>query len=129
MTMDRAKFLAQLRANKTKLVPLVIDGWKEPVYLRPQTVGDIKAEILAAPGEAADARGRLIKDPLYLARSIAKIVRDEKGELLFDPDDNAQVQTLMDALAETGPAISRQVHEAYNRINAPVEAEVTPTGN
>jgi hypothetical protein len=125
--MDRAAFLKNLKASRVKLTPLQIDGWDGLVYLRPQTLGEIRDLLVKAPADADKAPTK--RDPLFIARSIAQVVRDEAGALLFDPENDAEVKDLMDALADTGPAVSRQINAAWNALNEPSTVEVTPEGN
>ncbi len=126
--MNRTQFLTNLKASKVKLVPLQVEGWDGLVYLRPQTVGEVR-DMLLAPDEEKTPKEALTKDPLFLARSIAKIVRDEEGVLLFDPSNDDDMKLLMETLAEAGPSISRQINKAYNALNAPTKEEATPEGN
>lgn len=130
--MNRQQFLKNLRNSKVKLHPVPIDGWDAPIYLRPQTMGEIRDALMKpeeAPETITDVRGRLGKDPLFLARSLAKLVRDERGELLFDPADEEQMQELMRTMADAGPSISKKINEAYAALNSPNTEEVTPEGN
>jgi len=129
--MDRNQFLKNLRASKVKLRSVQVPGWDGLVYLRPQTLGEIRDALMKATPEdaTADARSQMNRDPLYLARSIARLVRDEAGELLFDPDNDGQMGELMADLADTGPAISKLLNEVYNELNEPSRVEVTPEGN
>lgn len=128
--MNREQFLRNLRQSRAKLVPVQIDGWEHPIFVRQQTVGEIK-EILIERGEGQqpDAKSSLKDDPLYLARSIARIVRDQKGELLFDAKDDAQMRQLADTLDETAPDVSRRIHDEWNKLNAPTAEEVNAKGN
>ena len=131
--MDKSKFLANLRASAVPLKPLQIPGWDGLVYIRAQTLGKIR-EILeerdsAAPTETDDSRTAFQKDPLYLARSIAKIVRDEDGALIFDAKSDAEMTELMAVLADAAPEVSRAIHDAHNEVNSPAKTEVGPEGN
>jgi len=129
--MDRSQFLRNLRASKVKLHPVQIDGWEGLVYLRPQTLGEIRDVLMKVDGEgeSEDLKKSIGTDPLYLARGIARLVRDEEGVLLFDADDNVQMVELMRELEGTAPEISRRLNLEFNAINAPSTAEVTPSGN
>ncbi len=128
--MDRAQFLRNLRSSKVPVTATRIDGWDGPIYLRAQTVGEVRESLLRHEDEESlDPRERIAKDPYFIARGIARLVRDESGALLFDPDDDGQMLELMTALADTAPAVSKRIHDAYNALNEPTTAEVTTQGN
>ena len=126
--MNRQQFLRNLTASKVKLFPLQIKGWEGLVYLRPQTMGEIRDDLVKEP-ESGTVRERLQKDPLFLARGIARVVREENGDLLFDPNDDTQMLELMAALSDTAPDIAKQVNEAYSKLSTATTEEVTPAGN
>lgn len=123
--MDREQFLENMRASKVPLVPFQIDGWDGVVYMRQQTIGEVRDIIMRDGAKKDDGK----PDSLMLARAIARVVRDEKGALLFNEDDEMEMQELMDVMSEAAPAISRQIHEAYRALNEPSAAEVDPKGN
>jgi hypothetical protein len=125
--MDRAKFLARIHGAAVKLTPFTVPGWDEPVYLRPNTMADIKEQLLRGD-EPAEIGARLKADPFYIERSVARLVRDEKGALLFDPADDAQMAELKAALDASPPGISRQIQDAQSSLNEPAK-EVDPKGN
>lgn len=127
--MDKARFYANLRASKVPLHPLRIDGWDGVIYLRAQTVGEINAYLLKGAQGQPETQPQPGADPYFIARSLARIVRGEDGALLFDADDDAQMAELMAELAETAPAISKQINDAYKALTAPTSAEVGPEGN
>jgi len=127
--MDRATFLRNLRASKVALHPLQIPGWEGVIYLRPQTLGEIRDVLMRAPLDDEDPKAQVKRDDLFIARSIARLVRDEAGDLLFSADNDAEMRDLMAALADTGPAISKAINAAYNELNEPSTVEVTPEGN
>jgi len=128
---NREQFLKNLRASKVQIHPLQLEGWSGLVYLRPQTLGEIRDSLMRADTDdlEGDARSKIKTDSLFLARSIARLVRDEAGELLFDADNDAEMGELMAGLADTAPGISRQLNDAWNALNEPTKAEVTPEGN
>lgn len=126
--MDRAKFLAGLKGTAVKLVPFTIPGFTEPIYLKPVTMAEIKAE-LTKPDEPKEVKDRLAKDQYYIERSIARVVRDEKGELLFDEKDDAQMAQLKAVLDENGPEVNRSIQEAREALQKPGKDEVDPAGN
>jgi len=126
--MDRSQFLKNLRASRVKLHPVQLEGWEGLVYLRPQTLGEIRDTLLKGVVEET-ATKQINKDPLYIARSVARLVRDETGALLFDADDDKDMGELMEVLADTGPGISRELNAAYNALNEPNSEEATPEGN
>ena len=98
------------------------------VYLRPQTLGEIRDTLLKGIEEDTVSK-QINKDPLYIARSIARLVRDEAGALLFNADDDKDMGELMGVLADTGPGISKELNAAYNALNEPNLEEATPEGN
>ena len=126
--MDRSQFLANLRASRVKLHPVQLEGWEGVVYLRPQTLGEIRDTLLKGIEEDTVSK-QINKDPLYIARSVARLVRDETGALLFNADDDKDMVELMEVLADTGPGISRELNAAYNTLNEPNSVEATPEGN
>lgn len=128
--MDRAKFLEKLRASSVQLVPFTIEGWEEPIYLKPQTMADIR-EILAESNgaESKTVAETLAKDPYYIERGIAKIIRDKDGNRLFDFKDDVQMVELRGVLDSNRAIVSRQIQDAYNALNEPTKVEVDPKGN
>lgn len=126
--MNRAQFLAGLKGTAVKLTPFTIPGFTEPIYLKPVTMAEIKAE-LTKPDEPKEVRERLAKDAYYIERSIARVVRDEKGELLFDEKDDAQMAQLKEVLDENGPEVNRAIQEAREALQKPGKDEVDPAGN
>lgn len=130
--MDKNQFLSNLRKSTVPLVAVPIQGWDGPVYLRATTIGEIRDILLGeadSPGESGNAAERAQRDPLYLARQMAKLVRDENGNLLFNHRDDAEMQELMDAMAGAAPYISKQIQKAYERINTPTSQEEDSEGN
>jgi len=125
--MNREQFLKNLRASKVPLHPLQVDGWEGTIYLRPTTIGEVR-DILLERGDRKEGDPPPPPDPLYIARTLAGIVRDEEGNLLFDPKNDTQVAELMEALADAAPSISRQINQAYDKLNSPSPAEVSPEG-
>jgi len=90
----RAKILATANPKPS---PIEVDGWGT-VYIKPLLVGDI--ESFSSDTDPA----------LKAARSIARVLCDESGELLFDPSN---VEDLF--------AINRLPLDAISVINAAVE--------
>lgn len=126
--MDRAKFLAGLKGSAVKLSPFTLPGFSEPVYLKPLTMADIKAE-LTKPDEPKEVRERIQKDQFYIERSIARLVRDEKGALLFDEKDDAQMSELRGVLDANAHTVSSLIHAAHDKLNGADKSEVDPKGN
>ena len=131
--MDKTQFLQNLRNSRVTLHPLQVEGWEGVIYLRTQTLEDVR-DILAHSGDQGDEGGEapselIKKDPLYFARTVARMVRDETGALLFDARDDEQMAELMGALKDTAPTVSKQINEAYKALNSPIAPEVTPEGN
>lgn len=128
--MDKQQFLRNLKKSKVSLHPIQIDGWDGTLYMRQPTLGEIRDTLLQGGGDdEGEKKDPMRTDPLFIARSIAKIIRDEKGVLLFDEHDDVEMKTLMDALAETAPAVSKSINEAYNRLNEPTSGQVDSSGN
>lgn len=125
--MDRAKFIARLQGAAVKLTPFTVPGWDEPVYLRPTTMADVKEQLMR-PNQSEDVGERIKADRFYIERTIARIVRDEKGDLLFDPADDAQMEELRGALDMSPPGISRKIQDAQTALNTPSK-EVDEKGN
>lgn len=126
--MDRAKFLAGLKGNAVKLFPFTPPGFSEPIYLKPLTLADVKAQ-LAKPDEPKEIKERLANDPFYIERGIARLVRDANGVLLFDEKDDVQMAELKTLLDQNGPEVSRKIQEAHDDLQEPTKAEVDPKGN
>lgn len=126
---SREQFLSNLRDSRVKVHKVPIDGWPTPVYLCQQTMGDVRSSMMQVGEDATDARQKIRDDPLFLARSLARLVRDENGDLLFDSSNDAQMAELMEVLKDAPPTISKQITDAYNAINAPTSLEVTTEGN
>ena len=126
--MDRAKFLASMKSGAVKLTSFTPPGFAEPIYLKPMTMADIKAQ-LVRDDEAPDVRDRLRKDQYYIERSLARIMRNEKGELLFDESDDGQMAALKEVLDEGPHNTSRLIHEAQDKLQNPDKEEADPKGN
>lgn len=127
--MDRAKFLETLRAGAVKLVPFTPPGFPEPVYLKAPTMADVKEQILRAEVLGDTAKERIANDPLYLERSLARILRNADGSLMFDAEDNAQLAELKAVLDLAPHNTSRLIHEAHDALSEPAKSEETPKGN
>lgn len=131
--MDKKQFLRNVRASKVPVHPLQIDGWDGLIYLRPATLGEIRDTLLEQAAQEGEHNGTPVpsatSDPLFIARNIARLVRDEAGELLFDSKSEADMQSLMEVLADAAPSISKRITEAYNKLNEPTLSQETPEGN
>jgi len=125
---NRSDFLRNLKGQQVKLHPLQLEGWDVTVYLRPQTLGEIRDVLLKSDEKEKVGQGITV-DPLFIARNIARMVRDEYGELLFNADDNAQMEELMSSLEGTAPSVSKQISTAYNKLNEPNSEEADAKGN
>lgn len=125
--MDRTKFLEGLKGVAVKLRPVKIPGFVEPVYVKPFTMADIKAQL--AKDEPAEIKDRLAKDQYYIERAIARIVRDEKGALLFDESNDAQMAELRVALDDSSPSVNTILTDAQHETLKPDKSEVDPKGN
>jgi len=124
----RSDFLRNLKKAQVKLHPVQLDGWDMLVYLRPQTLGEIR-DILMKADKEESLQSEVSTDPLFLAKNIARMVRDEAGELLFNENDDAQLKELMSVLESTAPAVSQQLNKAYRELNEPNSIEADPQGN
>ena len=128
--MDRAKFLEKLRASSVELVPFTPDGWDEPIYLKPQTMADVREILLESNGsESKTVADMLAKDPYYIERGMAKLIRDKDGNRLFDFKDDKQMEDLRVVLDTNRTSVNRQIQDAYNKLNEPTHSEVDPKGN
>lgn len=128
--MDRVKFLERLRASAVKLTPLTLEGWDEPVYLKPQTMADIRETLIDADGaENESLAQRLVKEPYFIERGIARRLHDKDGNRLFDINDTAQMEELRTVLDNNGPAISKQIQDGYNSLIMPSKDEADVEGN
>lgn len=126
--MNRQKFLASTKKSAVKLTAVPIPGWDEPVYIRPMTIADVKETILR-PDQPENTRARLEADPFMVERMIARVARDERGDLLFDPADDVQMEALREAIQLTPPGlISGRLQEAQAALNVP-DKEVDAKGN
>lgn len=126
--MNREKFLAKATESAVKLTAVPIPGWDEPVYIRPMTIAEVKETILR-PDQPDDARSRLAADPYMVERTIARVARDEHGALIFDADDDSQMEELRDAIQLTPPGlISGRLQQAQAALNVP-DKEVDAKGN
>lgn len=123
----RSDFLRNLKKAQVKLHPVQLEGWDMVVYLRPQTLGEIRDILMKA--EPDDSLKAETKDALFLARNVARMVRDGNGVLLFNEDDEAQMKELMGELEGIAPTVTRQLNAAYQKLNEPTPLEVDPQGN
>lgn len=126
--MDRAKFEATLKAGAVKLVAYTPPGFAEPIYLKPLTMADIKAQLLK-PDEPKEVRERILKDEFYIERSLARIIRDETGALIYDEKDDAQMSGLRAVLNDSPHNLSNLIIGAQDGLMQPTKDEVGPTGN
>lgn len=122
--MDRAKFLAKLKASAVELVPLTLEGWDEPVYLKPRTVKDIREAILNPDTKSMEESLR--EDKYYIERNIAGRLYDEHGKHLFDSKDDAQMEELQQVLDNNSRSITRQITDADNALSMPTKDEIDP---
>lgn len=125
----RNDFLRNMRKSQVKLHPLQLEDWDIVVYLRPQTLGEVRDLLLKEGDKEETLKDEVNNDPLFLARNIARIVRNETGELLFNDSDDEQMQELMLVLENTAPSVSRQINKAYRGINEPNSLEADAQGN
>lgn len=99
------------------------------MYLQAMTMADVKAQILRADASGATARERIQNDEFYIERSLARILRQEDGSLMFNEDDAAQLVELREVLNSCPANTSRLIHDAHDALNESSNAEVTPKGN
>ncbi len=126
--MDRAKFEATLKAGAVKLVAYTPPGFSEPIYLKPLTMADIKAQ-LTKPDEPAAIRERLTKDPFYIERSLARMIRNKDGALIYDEKDDAQMAGLRAVLDDSPHNLSSLIQKAQDGLMEPAKGEVDTAGN
>ncbi|AMM23164.1 hypothetical protein [Variovorax sp. PAMC 28711] len=111
--MNKADLKARILATANpKPSPIEVDGWGT-VYVKPLTVGDIESF-----NDDTDPK-------LKAARSIARVLCDEGGELLFDP------QSPEDLFAINRLPLSAisVINGAVEKLNATTEAEAIDLGN
>lgn len=111
--MDKAALRARILATANpKPMPIEVAAWGT-VYIKPLTVGDIESF-------SSDV------DPaLKAARSIARVLCDEHGELIFDPtsaEDLFAINGLrMDSL--------KAINDAVERMNVSTQEAADDLGN
>jgi hypothetical protein len=114
---DRAALRAAMEAA-TKVPPRAVNvpAWgADPIFIRALTVGEIEAQ--TADTESVDKK--------RIARGVVRIICDEKGERLFDPDNEADV----DLISRQSWNTLRAVLDAANELNAVTPAAVENLGN
>lgn len=111
--MDKASLRAQIlaTANPTP-TPVGVPAWGK-VYIRPLTVGDIES----FSGDAAQTN--------KAARSIARVLCNADGELIFDPNDEDDLRAINGLRADSLQAINA----ANAKVNPASQAEVVELGN
>jgi hypothetical protein len=83
--MDRKALLAAMKLTaEQKLTAVDVDGWGK-VYVRQITVAEVEEQ-------AADTEGQ--KDKNRIARGVARVLCDEKGDRLLDPANDEDVKLL-----------------------------------
>lgn len=80
----REELLQAIRATATQTPRAVVVPKWGTVYVRDITVGEVEEQ-------AADTEG---KDKMRFARAAARVLCDEAGTLLFDPNDHEHVALL-----------------------------------
>ena len=83
--MDRDQLIAAMREVAAEKPQAVTIGKWGTVHIRSLTVGEVEAQI----AETSDK-----KDKHALARGAARLLCDETGKRLFDPDNAADVELL-----------------------------------
>ena len=86
MGITREKLIAAMQATASpKLVPVTVEPWGA-LYVKPQTVeeADEASEFKAPPGTKQH----------NLARGAARIICDEDGNRIFDPNNESDVELL-----------------------------------
>ncbi len=122
MTPSRTAFIDALQAATPPLRRVEIRGFPHPVWLRRMTVGEARALVAAAKAQAGD-------DPFANARTVASLVRDDTGALLFDRHDDAQLKALQAALESTDARVMNDLMQQIARLNDADETEVDHAGN
>lgn len=83
--MNRAQMIAAMEITAAeKPVPIEINGWGK-VHVRSLTVAEVEEQT----DDVADK-----KDKSRIARGAARLLCDETGKRLFDPDNEADVKLL-----------------------------------
>ena len=111
--MDKAALRARILATANpKPMPVDVPAWGT-VYVKPLTVGDI------------EAFSNDVDPALKAARSIARVLCDEHGELIFDAtsaEDLFAINGLpMDAL--------RSINQAVEKLNVSTQEAAVDLGN
>jgi hypothetical protein len=113
--MDRAKLIAAMEAAAT-VKPKAVQAFGETVYVRALTVAEVEEQ-------TADAEAK--KDKARIARGVARVLCDESGTRLFDPDSAADV-----ALISKQPwAALRTILAASNVVNGDGSGAAEKPGN
>lgn len=90
MNRDQLITAMQQTANE-KPRAVLINGWGT-LYVRALTVAEVDAQ--ANEPEKKDADGKIIIDNRRLARGVARVLCDEEGNRIFDPDNTEDVELL-----------------------------------
>jgi hypothetical protein len=107
--MDRQALIAAMQATAAAVpVAVSVDGWGT-VHVRQVTVAEVEQQ-------TADADAQ--KDKRRLARAAARVLCDEKGRRIFDPDNDADV----DLISAQPWDLLRRVLEASQSASDPGKA-------
>lgn len=80
--MDRASLIAAMQATAAASpIPVPVDGWGT-VHVRQITVEEVEQQTADAGAE---------KDKRRLARAAARVICDEAGARIFDPDSDTDI--------------------------------------
>lgn len=104
--MNRQELIAAMEAAasaKPKAIP--VPGWKGTVYVRALTVAEVEEQ-------TADTENT--KDKRRIARGACRVICDESGQRVFDPDNDEDVTLL----SRQPWAILQGVLAEANKFNA-----------
>lgn len=81
--MNRSDLIAAMQAAAAKCVPVDVKGWGGTVYVRSQSVAEVEQQRERGGAEEKISR---------IARNACSVLCDEHGVLLFDAENDEDVQ-------------------------------------
>lgn len=114
--MNRIELIAAMQAAAAKCVPVDVKGWGGTVYVRSQNVAEV--ELQRERGGAEEKISRI-------ARNACGVLCDEHGVLLFNPENDEDVQLV----ARQPWPFLESVLVAVNTLNAHSKEGIDETKN
>lgn len=112
--MNKAELRAKILATSNpKPVAVEVPEWGDGIFVRPLLVGEV------------EALGADVDPKLRAARGVARMLCDENGELLFDPESTEDLFAINGLRASS---LSR-INAAMEKVNASTAEEAQGLGN